>query len=55
MQDLICNHVGTEMMIDDLTWQGKTGMAVSMHLSSTRARLRESTITDTASIRLLQC
>jgi carboxypeptidase D len=25
MQDLICNHVGTEKMIENLTWSGATG------------------------------
>ena len=29
MQDLICNHVGTEKMIDSLTWSGETGFGVS--------------------------
>ena len=28
-QDLICNHIGLERMIDNLEWQGKRGYSVS--------------------------
>lgn len=28
-QDLICNHVGIERMIDNLEWAGQTGFGVS--------------------------
>lgn len=28
-QDLICNHVGIERMLDNLTWAGETGFGVS--------------------------
>lgn len=28
-QDLICNHIGLERMIDNLEWQGKRGFGVS--------------------------
>lgn len=34
-QDLICNYVGLEAMIKDLTWNGGTGLGVSL-LSSWR-------------------
>ncbi len=27
-QDLICNYVGLEAMIKDLTWKGETGLGV---------------------------
>jgi carboxypeptidase D len=28
-QDVICNYVGQEMMLEKMTWAGKTGMGVS--------------------------
>lgn len=30
MQDLICNHVGTERMLDNMTWNGITGWGDGM-------------------------
>ena len=29
-QDLICNYVGIESMIQAMTWNGETGLGVSM-------------------------
>jgi carboxypeptidase D len=32
-QDVICNYVGQERLLEKLTWNGKTGMGVSVNLT----------------------